>query len=81
VHEIEVNIIEHQIFQGRVDAFLDTLMPWIVKLGGDPDLASWHTGIFDSEAYFMLIAICERPSMFQLEYTFILGVTHVSMWR
>jgi hypothetical protein len=63
VHEVQVNIVEHEIFQRRVNALLDTLVPWIVELGGDPDLASWNTGVLDSETNFMLIAICERPGV------------------
>jgi hypothetical protein len=60
VHEVQVNIVKHEIFQRRVNALLDTLVPRVVELGGDPDLAPRHTGVLDSLANFMLVAIRER---------------------
>lgn len=65
MHEIQVNIVEHQIFQRRVNALVDPLVPRIVQLGGDPDLASGDTRVFDAQADFMFIAICERTTIRQ----------------
>jgi hypothetical protein len=60
VHEVQVNIVKHEIFQRRVNTLLHTLVPRVVELGGDPDFVPWHPGVLDSLANFMLIAICER---------------------
>jgi hypothetical protein len=60
VHEVQIDIVKHEIFERRVNALLYTLVPRVVELGRDPDLAPRHPGVLDSQANFMLIAICER---------------------
>ena len=35
-------------------------MPWVVELGGDPDLLTGDTRVLDTLADFLLVAICKR---------------------
>lgn len=35
-------------------------MPWVVKLGGDPDLLTRHAGVFDTLANLVLVAVRKR---------------------
>ena len=43
MHEVEVDIVGLEVLQGRSNAFRDFLVPWVVQLGGDPDLATGNT--------------------------------------
>jgi hypothetical protein len=82
VHQIQIDIIKLQIFEGRVDALLDAFVPWVVELCGDPDLAPWDTGVLDALANLFFVAICKctwyvNGVFFSCPWT----VSHVSMCR
>lgn len=48
VHEIQVNVIGSERLQGRVNSLLDSLVPWVVQLGGQPDLLAGDAGVLNS---------------------------------
>ena len=62
MHEVEVNVVELQILERRSNAILDTLVPWVVKFRGDPDLTSRNPRIFDSLSNFCFVAVCQSTS-------------------
>ena len=66
MHEVEVHIVELEVFQRRFDALTNSLMPWIVKLGSNPDLATGNSRLFDAVADFLLVAVCERSTASQI---------------
>lgn len=57
VHEVQINVIDAQGFQGGVNALLDTFVPWVVELGGDPDLFAGNPGVLDTKSDFGLVAV------------------------
>lgn len=59
VHEVEVDVVNAEILEGRGDALFHTLVPGVVKLGGDPDLLSRDAGVLDTLANLGLVAVCE----------------------
>ena len=83
MHEVQIHIIESKVFQRLVDALKDSLVPGVVKLGGDPDLASGHAGLLDTHTDLIFIAICQCTGSSQMESSSIvvLGSTYVSMCR
>lgn len=62
MHKVEINVIRLEIVQRRCNAFLDTLVPWVVEFGGEPDLASRNTRVDDSLADFRFVAVCESSN-------------------
>lgn len=65
MNQIQVDIIEAERFQGSVNAFLNTFVPWIIELGGDPDLFSGNARVFDALADFVLVPICKSSVVCQ----------------
>lgn len=59
-HQVEVDIVEAKTAQRAVDALFDALVPWVVELGGNPDLLTGHTRVLDSLADLLLVAVCKR---------------------
>jgi hypothetical protein len=59
VHEVKVDVVHSEVLEGRGDALFHTLVPWVVKLGGDPDLLSRDAGVLDTLADLVLVAVCE----------------------
>jgi len=57
MHQIQVNIVHIQRLQRRVDAILDAVVPGIVELGCDPDLAAGDSGVFDALSNLMFVTI------------------------
>jgi hypothetical protein len=57
MHQIQVNIVHIQRLQRRVDAILDAVVPGIVELGCDPDLAAGDSGVFDALPNLMFVTI------------------------
>lgn len=43
VHEVQVDVVCLEIFQGRGNSLLDSLVPWVIELGGEPDLAARYS--------------------------------------
>jgi hypothetical protein len=40
MHQVEVNIVDAEVLEGGLNAVLDTVVPGVVELGGDPDFAT-----------------------------------------
>lgn len=59
MHEVEVDIINTQRGQRGVDAVLDTVVPCVVQLGGDPNLFTRDARVFDSVSDFLFVRIRE----------------------
>ena len=57
VHEVEVHIVGLEVLEGRGNALLDTLVPWVVELGGEPNLFSGYARVDYALAYFGFVAI------------------------
>lgn len=57
VHQVQVDVVDAQIFEGGVDAVLDEVVPGVVQFGGDPDLVARHAGIFDAGADLGFVAV------------------------
>jgi hypothetical protein len=61
VHEIQINVVDLEIFERRCNALLDTLVPWVVELGRDPDLLTRDTRLlhecFDAVTNFVLVTV------------------------
>lgn len=59
VDEVEVNVVGAEVLERRGDALLDVLVPWVVKLGGDPDLLTGDARVLDALANLVLVAVGE----------------------
>lgn len=57
VHQVQVNVIDAQILQGRGNTRLHTVVPGVVELGGDPDLLAGDTGVLDTGTNLSLVAV------------------------
>lgn len=57
VHQVQVDVVDAQVFEGGVDAVLDAVVPGVVQLGGDPDLVAWDAGVLDAGADLGLVAV------------------------
>lgn len=57
VDEVEVDIVRAETLEGGINTLLHTVVPGVVELGGDPDLATRHTGVSDSGTNFGLVTI------------------------
>lgn len=57
VHQVEVDIVGSQSLERGVNALLDTVVPGVVELGGDPDLAAGNTRVSDTLANLRLVAV------------------------
>lgn len=56
-HEIQVHIVGPKVFQRFLDAFHHTMVPCVVQLGGQPDLAPRNSGFLDTFPHFCFVAI------------------------
>lgn len=56
-HQVEVDVVGAERLEGRLNALLDALVPWVVKLGGDPDLLTGDTRVLDTETDLVLVAV------------------------
>lgn len=59
VDEVQVNVVSTQVLEGGVDALGDALVPWVVELGGEPDLLTGNAGGLDSDTDFRLVLVGE----------------------
>jgi len=75
VHKVQVDVIQTQRFEGSVDSLLDTFVPWVVKLGSDPDLTTWDARVFDALSDFMFVLVRHGPvEIEQSSYHWVAGV-------
>ena len=59
VHEVKVDVVGSEGLEGGLDTLLDTLVPWVVELGGQPDLLTGDTRVLDSLSDLVLVAVSE----------------------
>lgn len=57
MHEVKVEVVGTEGLQGGLQTLLDALMPWVVELGGEPDLLARNAGVLDSETDFGFVAV------------------------
>lgn len=57
VHQVQVDVVGLEILERRVDALFDAFVPWVVELGGDPDLLAGDTGVLDTLTDLSLVAV------------------------
>lgn len=57
MHQIQVDIVGLKRLEGVVNGLRDTLVPWVVELGGEPDLGARDTRVLDAVADFLLVAV------------------------
>ena len=57
MHQVQVDVVGLEILERRVDALFDALVPWVVKLGGNPDLLTGDTRVLDAETDLSLVAV------------------------
>jgi hypothetical protein len=59
VDQVQVNIVSAQVLERGVNALDDALVPWVVKLGREPDLAAGDAGGLDASADFGFVLVAE----------------------
>lgn len=59
VNKVQVDVIGTQVLERGVNALSDALVPWVVELGGEPDLAAGDAGGLDSDTDFGLVLVGE----------------------
>lgn len=59
VHEVQVYIVDTEVLERRSDSFLDSVVPGVVELGGEPNLRARNAAGFDALSDFSLVAICK----------------------
>ena len=59
VNQVQINIVQPQALQARVDALRHALVPRVVELGGDPDLGARDARVADGGADLGLVAVGE----------------------
>lgn len=57
VDKVEVDIVEAKVLEGGVNALGDTVVPGVVKLGGNPDLLARDTRVPDTLSNLGFVAI------------------------
>lgn len=80
VHEVEINVVNTERLQGRVNSLLNALVPWVVELSCEPDLLAGNARVLDATSDFGLIAVRELISYQLLSFRHrIFSQTAVSM--
>lgn len=59
MHKVQINVIQPQVLQRRVNGLGHALVPGVVELGGDPDVGAGHAGVADGGADLGLVAVGE----------------------
>ena len=59
VDQVQVDVVEPEALETRVDALLHALVPRVVELGGDPDFSAGYAGVADAGANLGLVAVGE----------------------
>ena len=55
--QIQINIVDTEALERAIDRFRNTMVPGIMELGGDPDVAARNARILDSLADFGFIGV------------------------
>jgi hypothetical protein len=56
-HEVKVNVVNAEGLQRAGDTLLDALVPWVVELGGDPDLLTGDARVLDTLTNLLFVAV------------------------
>jgi hypothetical protein len=56
-HQVQVNVVDAERLQRAGDALFDALVPWVVKLGGDPKLLTGNARVLDTLTDLLLVAV------------------------
>ena len=59
VHQVKVNVVDTERLERRLNTLFDALVPWVVELGGDPDLLTRDTRVLDTLTDLVLVAVRE----------------------
>lgn len=57
MHKIQIQVIRLQRLQGRSQPLSDVLVPWVIKLGGEPDVLARDARGLDAVADLLLVAV------------------------
>ena len=79
MHEVEVDVVGFEILQRRLDALLDPLVPWVIQLGGEPDLATRNARVDNALSDFGLISVRKRAEELVRGMKVRAGYTRVDM--
>jgi hypothetical protein len=58
-HEVQVNVVNAERLQRAFDTLFDALVPWVVELGGDPDLLTRNARVFNTLTNLFLVPVCK----------------------
>jgi hypothetical protein len=70
VHKIKIDVFDTKALERRVNSLLNTVMPCVIKLGGDPDLFAGNTRVPDALAYFSFVTVGEGTTIGQSAQNF-----------
>lgn len=59
VDEVQVDVVSAQVLERGLNGLWDALVPWVVELGGEPDLLTGDAGGLDSDTDFGLVLVGE----------------------
>ena len=59
VDQVKVDIVQTEVLKRRFNALVDTVVPGVVELGGNPDLLTRNTGVTDTLTNLGLVAVCQ----------------------
>lgn len=59
MNQVEVDIINIEVLQRRINAVLHTVMPSVVELGRDPDFLAGDSRITNTLADLRLVTVCQ----------------------
>lgn len=62
VDQVEVDIVEAKALERRVNALGDTVVPGVVKLGGNPDLLTGNARVTDTVTNLGLVAVSQSTA-------------------
>jgi hypothetical protein len=57
VHQVQIDIVNTQILERRLNALLNLVVPGVVKLGGEPDLFAGHARVANTSTNFGFVAV------------------------
>lgn len=62
MHEVEIDVIEPEVFEGGGNSLGDPLVPGVVEFGCYEDLGAGDAGLADAFADFFLVAVGESAA-------------------
>lgn len=55
--KVQVDVVDTKILEGGFNTLLHTVVPGVVKLGGEPDLLAGHARVLDTGTDLSLVAV------------------------